>query len=149
MKSKEKVIEMFMTFFIVTACVTILEGILGGIFMPEVQLDYSAFFSPPLFGFFSSILSFVTYSSKELTIKQMLIRQVIHLLLIELLVFGLNAATGNLFEIKTCVALALSVAVVYVVVCVVLWINDQKSASEFNQRLREYQMQHTISKDNG
>lgn len=147
MKNKEKIIEMIMTFFIVTACITILEGIFGGIFMPEAKLDYSAFFSPPLFGFFSSILSLVTYSSKELTIRQMLIRQAIHLLLIELLVFGINAAAGNLFDIKICVALALTVAVIYVMVCVVLWVNDQKSASEFNQRLQQYQMQHATSKN--
>ena len=40
-----KYISKFMTaFFVCTTCITILEGILGMIFFPEVRLPYEAFF---------------------------------------------------------------------------------------------------------
>ena len=142
MTIKERIVDMFMTFVIVTACVTIFEGILGVVFLPDQRFGYSAFFSPPLFGLLSALLGLVNYSSKELTIRQMLVRQAIHLILIEMAVFGLNAFSGIYFEMKLCVALALSIAVVYAVVCVILWINDQRSASQFNQKLRQFQLQH-------
>ena len=147
MTKKEIISDMIMSFCVVTACVTILEGIMGMLFFPDIRMGYGAFFSPPLFGFFSAVFGLVTYSKKELSIKQMLFREIIHLLLIELLVFGLNIAVGNQFETKICIALALSIAVVYVVVCIILWINDQRSAAKFNQRLRQFQMQNKTSKD--
>ena len=34
---------------------------------------------------------------------------------------------------------ALSIALVFVMVCVITWINESKSASDFNLRLKEYQ----------
>lgn len=147
MTKKEIVSDMIISFCVVTACVTILEGVMGMLFFPDQQLGYEAFFSPPLFGFFSAIFGLVTYSKKELSIKQMVFREIIHLLLIEFLVFGLNIAVGNLYDIRTCIALASSIAIVYVVVCIILWINDQRSATQFNQRLKQFQMQNRIPKD--
>lgn len=139
MNHKSRFSEFLMSFCVCTTCITILEGILGILFFPEQELGYEAFFSPPLFGFISVLFGIVTWSKKELSMKQILLRRVLHLLLIEGMVFGLNYAAGNVFPAAVNAILAIGIAVVFVMVYVILWINDRKSARLFNQKLKEFQ----------
>lgn len=139
MKSKSRLAEPMMAFFVCTACITILEGTVGMIFFPEKRFGYEAFFSPPVFGSFSTLFGLVTRSKKELSVKQILLRRIIHLLLIEGMVLGLNYRAGIIYEPLVFWVLALSIAVVFVTVYAVMWINDQRSAALFNEKLKEYQ----------
>ncbi|MGN0377586.1 MAG: hypothetical protein ACI4ED_08125 [Suilimivivens sp.] len=139
MKIKKNFSEFMMTFFVCTTCITILEGTLGMIFFPQERLPYGAFFSPPLFGFFSVLFGLVTKSKRELSIKQILFRRGIHLLLIEGMVFGLNYYAGMIFEPLVAFVLALSIAFIFVAVYVIMWLNDQRSAALFNEKLKLYQ----------
>ena len=139
MKSKEFLIEILMTFFVVTACITMLGGFLGMFFQPDIKFGYEAFLSPPLFGFLSALSGLVTKSRKELTIKQMLFREFLQLLLIEAMVFGANYVAGTTFEPELSITLACSIAVIFVLVYVVMWLNDQRSAMLFNEKLKEFQ----------
>lgn len=139
MKYKPKMFELLIDFCVCTTCITLLEGVMGMLFFPDQEIYYDAFFSPPLFGTLSVLLGFVTNSKKELTVKQVMFRRVLHLLLIEGLVFGLNYLAGVVFPPVIGIALALGIAVVFVMVYVITWINDQKSAEDFNQKLKEFQ----------
>lgn len=145
MKHKDMWFDMMMSFFVVTACVCVLEAVLGMLLFPEVQFGYEAFLSPPLFGFLSSLLGIVTYSRKELTVRQAAGRKLLHLGLIELLVFGVNAYAGHFFETVQFIFVMISVAVVYTTVNAVLWVNDQRSAEKFNQELKEFQKNNQMS----
>lgn len=139
MKLKQKLFDMLISFCVCTTCITLLEGIMGILFFPDVTMDYGAFFSPPLFGALSVLFGIVTESSKELSIRQVLIRTAIHLLMIEGMVFGLNYLAGVIFPPVVCITLAIGIAVVFVMVYVITWINESKSAADFNQKLKEYQ----------
>lgn len=139
MKSKGEVIEFVMTFFVVTACITMLSGFLGCFFLPDVKFGYEAFFSPPLFGLLSALTGLVTKSRKELSIGQMLFRLFLQLLLIEAMVFGANYMCGTIFEMRLNITLALAIAIIFVLVYVIMWLNDQRSAILFNQKLIEFQ----------
>ncbi|MBP3602882.1 MAG: DUF3021 family protein [Lachnospiraceae bacterium] len=139
MNRQSKLSEMMMAFFVSTACITILEGTMGMLFFPDEKLTYHAFFAPPIMGLCSVLFGFVTWSKRELTIKETLLRRGIHLLLIECLVFGLNYVEGIIFPFKVAISLILGIAVVFVAVYVVLWVNDSRSAKRFNKKLREYQ----------
>ncbi|MDE6204411.1 MAG: hypothetical protein K2G19_13155, partial [Lachnospiraceae bacterium] len=87
MKRRDTLPEFVITFLVCTACITILEGVMGMLFFPEEKIGYDAFFSPPFFGFFSVLFGAVTNSKKELGIRQVLFRRLIHLLMIETMVF--------------------------------------------------------------
>lgn len=139
MKGKGLLIEFMLVFFIVTACVTILSGFLGAVFLPDIRFGYEAFLSPPLFGFLSALSGLVTKSKKELSVKKMLFREFLQLLLIESMVFGANYAFGTAFDCKLSVALAIGIAVIFVLVYVILWLNDRRSAMVFNEKLVEFQ----------
>ncbi|MDE7285891.1 MAG: DUF3021 family protein [Lachnospiraceae bacterium] len=141
MKDKKDFLEPIMAFLVCTACITILEGVVGMILYPEQKFGYDAFLSPPLFGFCSVLLGIVTYSKKELSVKQVLIRRGIHLLLIEGLILGVNYAAGIIFEPLVFWMLVAAIALVFVTVYVVLWLNDKRSAAMFNEQLKRYQQQ--------
>lgn len=141
MKNKSDFMEPIIAFMVCTTCITILEGVVGMILYPEQKFGYDAFFSPPLFGFCSVLLGVVTYSKKELSVRQVLIRRGIHLLLIEGLIFGVNYAAGIVFESMSILILAAAIALVFVTVYVVLWLNDKRSAEMFNEQLKRYQRQ--------
>lgn len=137
--SSEAITEFLVTFLVCTAAICILEGVIGMIFMPEQKFGYEAFFSPPLFAFFSVLLGLVTYSKKELTVKQVLFRRALHLLLIEALVFGLNYASGITFPLPAGIALAFAIMVIFVMVYLIMYINDKRSAKLFNEELKRFQ----------
>ncbi len=131
--------EALMAFLVSTACITGLEGILGIIFMPDVRFGYEAFFSPMIFGFFSALFGAVLGTEKEMSVRQVWIRRAVHLLLIEALVFGANSAAGMAFEPVLALTLAFSIAAVFGIVYGVLWMNDVKSAADFNEKLKDFQ----------
>lgn len=141
MKNKDSLSEFVISFFVCTACITILEGVMGMLFFPEEKLGYDAFFSPPVFGFFSVLFGGVTRSKKELGIKQVLFRRLLHLLMIEAMVFGINFVCGVSFSLFESCVLALAVAMVFVTVYGVIWMNDLRSAALFNEKLKVYQNQ--------
>ena len=141
MNNQSKLSEFIMSFCICTTGITLLEGLLGMLLYPNELLPYKAFFSPPLFALFSVVLGFVTVSKQELTIKQVLIRRAIHLILIELMVFGLNYAEGYVYPLKEAIVLAVGIAAVFVAVYVVLWLIDRRSAKQFNEQLKRYQQE--------
>lgn len=131
-----------MTFFISTTCICILEGIYGSIFMSGQTLDFGAFFSPPLFGAISAVLSLLTNlgRSKIPSVRESLLRSLALLVSIEAVVFGLNYLAGHVFGTGQTVALILSVAVIYLMVCIVLHWIDLKCAKDFNEELKKYQI---------
>lgn len=133
--------EFVMAFLICTACICILEGIPGMIFIPEQQFGYEAFFSPPLFSFFSVVFGSLLRGKRETGLAGILLRRLLHLLTIELLVFGLNYAADTSFSSDTglSIALAFSIALVFCLVYGVLYINDRRRAHAFNQELKRYQ----------
>lgn len=71
--------------------------------------------------------------------KQILFRRAIHLLLIEGMVFGLNYLSDHTFEPVVTWTLAISIAFIFVAVYVIMWLNDQRSAALFNEKLKLYQ----------
>lgn len=139
MKVKELWLQFILVFFIVTGCITILSGVLGMIFLPDMRFGYEAFLSPPIFGFLSALSGVVTKSRKELSMRQMLFREFLQLLLIEIMVFGVNYVFGTTFTWELNITLALGIAVIFILVYVILWLNDRRSAMIFNAKLVEFQ----------
>lgn len=139
MKNKELGMRFILVFLIVTACITIMSGLLGMVFLPDVRFGYEKFLTPPIFGFLTALAGLITKSRKELSAGQMLFREFLQLLLIEVMVFGINYVFGTTFEWKLSIALAIGIAVIFVLACVILWLNDQRSALAFNAKLVEFQ----------
>lgn len=139
MKSKNILSDMVMAFFVSTTLITIGSGIIGSIFLKEVTFGYSVFLSPPLIGLLSSFLSIISYSKKELSTTQIMVRRVIHLLIIEMMVFGLNYFAGVVFDLWFAVILAAFIMLIFISVYAIIWLNDKRIAKAFNEELVIFQ----------
>ncbi|MEA4969800.1 MAG: DUF3021 family protein [Candidatus Pelethousia sp.] len=128
-----------MEYFIITTCVTAAIGVLGLSVDPTAKLGYEAYFSPLLFGLVSLAPSFVTYSRKELSFRQTLVRKVLHVIVLEatLLAFGFWA--GTLHDAAAAFSFGLTVFIVYLAVNLISWQIDKKDASEINKTLKSLQ----------
>ncbi len=142
--SRESRMELWITFFTSTTLVCILEGILGSIFYPGMKVDFSAFFSPPLFGFLSVVFGLLAgiksdKRKREIAGSEAIIRRMIHLILIIGSVFLLNAANSRTFSMPQTIIIVFSVTIIYLMVYLVIYLNDRKNALDFNQKLKKYQ----------
>ena len=138
-KHKNTAAEMLISFCICTTLICLLQGVMGVLFFPQVKVSTGAYLDPPLFGFLSVLLGLVTHSSGELSIRQVMVRRAIHLALIEGMIFGVNYLAGNVFPTFLSILLAAGIAAIYILVYVILWIDDLRSAWAFNEKLKEFQ----------
>ena len=138
---RKTLIHYLLVFFIVTACVTTAQGIVGTLLWPEARFGFDAFLFPPLFGILSVLSNVVLISKKELSMGQMAFRMFLQLLVIEVMVFSVNILVGSSenYTPAICILLAGAVAGIYGVVHVIMWLNDRRAAKAFNERLRRFQ----------
>ena len=126
-------------FCAVTTGICIAEGLMGEFLFPEITLHFGAYLVPPAFGLLTSLTGLVVESRKELSVKQMLFRMFLQLILIEIMVFGINLLVGSRYTPKLAVAVMLEIAVIFVFVYFIMWRNERRVAGAFNKRLAQWQ----------
>lgn len=144
MKSNNILSDFIRAFFISTTLITIGSGIVGIIYFKDAVIGNEALLGPPITGLLTSSLSIVNYSKKELSIAQVVVRKVIHLLLIEGLVLGLNYMNGLIFTPQLFITIVLIILFIFVSVHVMIWINDKKLANDFNKELVIFQARNVV-----
>src|SRR5690554_6121459 len=141
----------FRTFFVrkvvLSFCVSVTGiilgmAVLGLLFQPQARFGYEAFFSPLIFAFIGSLSLIVKYSSHELTLREALARNVLHFILLEATILSFLYVSGLLESVSMTVSLALMILLINLFVHLVLWIHDQKIASEINAALKILQENH-------
>lgn len=141
MSIKEYGKTMLQDFFVITTFVNIVMFVLGSIYRPGATFSYEILLFPPLYGFLGTIPSWILYSKKELSTRQLLARKILQVIVLELILVlvifgGENMCKENIPEI---IALAISVFLVYVLVSIVSWLLDVRTAKVVMKELSEYQ----------
>lgn len=131
--------KVMMSFFITVTCICAAMALIGMIFEPDTRFGYEAFLSPLFFGAVASLPSLVHYSKDELSIKQTVIRNVLHFILLEAIILSVLYLAGILTSTSMTISLAVSIFVIDLTVNLVLWVNDKKTAKEFNDALKRLQ----------
>ncbi len=126
-------------YFIITTCVTAATAILGLTLNPAAKFGYESFFSPLIFGFISLVPSFVTYSHKELSFRQTLLRKALHVAVLEAMLTGFGFWVGILNAPADASLFAVAVFLVYIAVNLISWMLDRKDANEINKTLKSLQ----------
>ncbi len=145
MSVKEYFKSTLLTFFIVVTLVNFAMFTLGTIFEPNQRFGYEAFLYPLLFGVFSMIPTWIMYSKRELTIKQMIIRKILQLIVLEMILlfvgFGKDLLTMKELPMKA--AFAASVLVVFVFAHLFQWWIDSRDAKTMTQELEEFKLRNS------
>jgi hypothetical protein len=115
--------------------------ILGKLLEPEQVFGYEAFMYPLIYGLIGTIPSIVIRDKKELSVKQELIRKVMNMLLIIVLMlafmFGGREITSEL--IAAAEGVAISIVIIFVLVNLIIWWLDLKTAKDMTEDLLKYQ----------
>lgn len=128
-----------MEYFVITTCVTLSIAILGQVLDPAARFGYEAYFSPLIFGFVGLVPSFVTYSRKELSFRQTLLRKVLHVVVLEVTLVAFAFWAGILHSFADASLFGLAVFLVYLAVNLISWQFDKKDAGEINKTLKSLQ----------
>jgi len=128
-----------MEYFIITTCITAAIAILGQALDPTARFGYEGYLSPLIFGFLSLVPSFVTYSRRELSFRQALVRKVFHVITLEAMLIVFGFWTGILHNPAEASFFGLAVFIVYIAVNLISWLLDKKEASELNRTLKSLQ----------
>lgn len=95
-------------FLLIQAGITLSIGIIGCSSSSAGRPDYSILFLPFIYAFFCLLPSFVVYSSKELSLKQMVFRKILQFLLIEAVVVLVSYIAGAFINDSLCVTILLN-----------------------------------------
>ncbi len=141
---KEHIKDNLMDFFIIVTLVNVAIFICGIVLAPEEQLGYTAFIVPVIDGILGIIPGLVMYSKRELTVKQMIVRNIIQLISIELIIvfftFGFSGISFD--DISRLIAVVGSVAFVFVGVIIFRFILDSRTARKMTDDLKVFQSIH-------
>ncbi len=138
---REHIKNNLMSFFIIVTLVNIAIFICGIVLAPDEKLGYTAFIVPVIDGLLGVIPGLVMYSKRELTVRQMIVRDIIQLLSIELiiLVFTFGFSGFSNVDVPKFLAIVLSVAFVYVGVVVIMYLLDFRTAKKMTDDLKAFQ----------
>ena len=136
---KERLIETAKTFFVSTVLINVAMFICGMAFAPEQRFGYELLVYPIIYGFLACIPVFVMFTSKELTVKQTLIREAVQLVIIvgiiEMVMFGGQFAGYG----AEAVAVAACVVLVYAAAVLIRYKLDVKTARQMTDQLKALQ----------
>ncbi|MBO4365803.1 MAG: hypothetical protein J5804_05875 [Eggerthellaceae bacterium] len=141
MSIREIAIRICGIYFALVTLITVAIMVMGLAFDPNAQFGYDAFASPLLLAAVSIPPTAIMYSRHELSIREVLVRKVIQLVLIEALVLSIaftspSMPTNNagLVAILACV-----IAVIFVLANAFAWAADSATARKLEQDLVRFQ----------
>ena len=144
---KERIREAAGSYFISVTLINAAMLILGSLLSPQQRFGYEAFLYPLIYGLIGIIPSLIISTDKELSVKQVVIRKVMQMLLIIvlLLAFMFGDASLKRQTIFMAAAVALSVVIIYILVNVIMWMLDARTAKNMTEDLKRFQQGHEKS----
>lgn len=147
MSLKDFAKQQLFDFFVITTFCNVAIFVLGSMYKNGNMFSYEVLLVPLLYGFFGTLPSWILYSKKELTMKQMLIRKVFQFVALEILLTFVTFHGGNLKKENITVIISFMISVLAVSVCVSLvsWMLETREAKILTEELINYQ---SASSDN-
>lgn len=141
MTLKEFILSRVQVFFVLVTLILFGSAVYGGIYAPQQELHYYHLFSPIIIAAACILPTCVTYFKKEPTPLQYIIRQIIELILIEVIVMFLVSPppkySGS--EIKFYVGIGIMILIIYMIIEVVSWLKKYNQAIKLTEQLKTFQ----------
>jgi len=148
MKLTDYLKKLIRDYFVIFAVIVIIITVLRQIFAPNEYLELKDIYNYMICALVGDLASLVFYSPKEISEKEMGKRIIIHFLILETAILVLANAVGWVSGTGDTVFLAVQIALIYMIARLLLWVGDQKSASNINERLKAIKEQSTDEYEN-
>ena len=142
---RDRIKDILNSFFISVTLINAAMLILGKFLRPNQTFGYEVFMYPLLYGLVGTIPSIIVGERKELSVRQVLVRKAIQLVLLTvlLLVVIFGGTPMNADNISAAIGVAISVVVIYVLVHLILWWLDLRKAKDLTEDLLKFQRRQT------
>lgn len=141
MTIKEFITSRIQLFFFLVTMILMAQILLGNAIEPDRVLYYKDFIGTFKMAGLCIIPTFVTYSKKELTLKQMLFRHVIQFALIEgvMIALAISGIENSPQKVSSIVSICVAVAVIYALAISVMWFRQNLESKKLTKLLKNIQ----------
>ncbi len=142
---KDRIREIAGSYFISVTLINLAIFTTGMLFRPEQRFGYEAFLSPLLLGLFTAIPSLLLYSGRELTVRQLMLRKALQLML-DIVIVDAVVFAGNEMNRTTAAAAAgvsVSIVIVFAAVHCIEWLLARRTAKQLTEELEAFQKRHS------
>lgn len=138
---KDMIKDFFEGFFISVTLINLAMFILGLLFRPDQRFGYEVFIYPLIYGLIGMIPILVVRTQKELSVKQIIIRKIMQLFLLMVLLLGciFGQSLTEPDRIPAIIGVAFSIVLIYVLVNVIEWMMDERTAKDMTEDLLQMQ----------
>lgn len=126
-------------FLLIQAGITLAMGIIGCIDPPHDGLPHYILFMPFVYAFFCTLPGCVTYSSRELSIREMSVRMGIEFALDEIAALSVAYFTNALKSGFMAAAIMIAVAVIFLFVAWMDYVVSKSDTDEMTKKIKEIQ----------
>lgn len=144
MDLKQFFLQRLSLFFMLTTLITIAICVFGLSLDANARFGYDELMTPVRLAALCVIPTFVTFSRRELSPKEMKMRMALELLLIEAVVLGIAFTSPAIDTSQAAVVFAIagSVLLIYVLARFITWLHDSAEARRMNAELIRFQQLH-------
>ena len=144
MDLKRFLVNKLILFFMLSTLITAAVSLIGSAFDDGARLTYAELLTPIKYAALCLLPSFVTWSRRELSPRQFLLRKALSLVLIEAVVLYIAFSSPAIDTARLPVVLAIagSVLLIFVLAHLFLWLKDSAEARKMNRDLTKFQALH-------
>jgi hypothetical protein len=136
MKLSDYIKKLIRNYFIIFAIIIITITVLRQLFAPNEYLELKDIFIYMICALVGDLPSLIFYSPKEIPENEMRLRVVIHFVVLEAALLVLANVTGWVTGILNTAIVAIQIALIYLIVRSLSWMDDRKAANRINERLK-------------
>lgn len=144
MELKRFLVNKLILFFMLSTLISVAVALIGSAFDSQARIGYDGLLAPVKYAGLCLLPTLVTWSRKELSVKQMLFRKALMLALLEavILFIGYRSPAIDTDRAEVVLALAGSVLIIFVLVNLFRWLRESVEARQMNRDLARFQKQH-------
>ena len=145
-KLKRTVEKALKLYFIEVTLITVLLMVLGLAFDSDRTFSYQAYASPLIYAVIGTLPVILFERDKELSVKQMLVRNIAELAIIEaaVLFIAFSADTIPTERKEIVIGIAVGIVVVFVITALIDYLFEMSESRNLNRALARYQEKNTI-----
>ena len=138
MTFKEFVINRIQVFFFLVTMILLAQVVLGNIIEPDRTLYYKDFVGTFVMAGLCMLPTVVTYSKKELNLKQMIVRHIIQLVLIEgiMLTLAIIGIAPSPQKPLSVVLIVTATAIIYALAIFLMWYRQYLESKKLTEILK-------------
>ena len=144
-KLKELLIRMLRLYTLQVTLITVLLIVLGQLLDRDRVFSYEAFLSPLIYALIGTAVALITHTEKEYSVRGLIIREIISLLMIEAAVIflALRVDTIPTDRIWVLPGITIGILVVFLLINMIMYLSDKKEAEKLSADLARYQQEQT------